>query len=162
MARLARETHLPFRTIEALHRIVRPGERRTGPGPATADEKAEYAIALAILGLTSEVKSLLADVDVARCPRAADALTTACFSEWDYTRALEVARAARQSKARMKDSERLELAWNHATALLFAPDEYYRGGNFRECRRIFGEILRETGDSAFPYLRRLTLRNVAI
>lgn len=83
VATLTNHCFLARRTVQLLHRVVRPGPR-SARVTATDGEKAEYAIALMRLEAHREARALLEEIRERTRPRVRAAIAVTCFRVWDW------------------------------------------------------------------------------
>jgi tetratricopeptide (TPR) repeat protein len=133
VAHLARIAGLAELSLRLLHGRVR------GEETATEEEKAEYGMALAMVGAGREATAILGEIDATRFPWAFHGLILAHFRQWNWSAALPLTRRY-LGKPGISESDRLNAAYYFGRALLHGGGESGVG----EAIELFERLAAET------------------
>ena len=146
LAQLARLAYMPEKSIELLHRRVRPQAARAGINVATEEERAEYGMALAHIGAGGEALGLLSQISLQRHPWIFGPLCLAHFRNFDWARTLPMIRKY-LLLPQLSPKDRLTARELLGTALLHGSQDYLQS------QRVLEATVREAELLRFPVIR---------
>jgi hypothetical protein len=146
-ASLSRRTGQPALALNALHKIVRPLEKRGRDEPATDREKSEYAAALNDVGASREALALLSGLDHKKAPSARLYEGFALMRIWELDAAIERFRAVAGSPA-ATPLGRYRATIELAGCLIDGP------GKLAEAKDLLLKVREETGPGHFRMIHK--------